>query len=33
MKKPIDPNLDNILDDILTSDGKKNDNTLPKKKH
>ena len=31
MKKPIDPNLDNILDDILTSDGKKNDNTLPKK--
>ncbi len=31
MKKPIDPNLDNILDDILTSDSKESENTLPKK--
>lgn len=31
MKKPIDPNLDNILDDILTSDSKESENVLPKK--
>lgn len=31
MKKPIDPNLDNILDDILISDSKESENTLPKK--
>lgn len=31
MKKPIDPNLDNILDDILTSESKADENVLPEK--
>ena len=31
MKKPIDPNLDNILDDILTSKSKASESVLPKK--
>ena len=31
MKKPIDPNLDNILDDILASESKESESVLPKK--
>ena len=31
MKKPIDPNLDNILDDILASESKASESVLPKK--
>lgn len=31
MKKPIDPNLDNILDDILASKSKASESVLPKK--
>ena len=30
MKKPIDPNLDNILDDILASESKASESVLPK---
>lgn len=31
MKKPIDPNLDNVLDDILTSQSSNKENALPEK--